>query len=292
MHNRKLTLQIGNFGRIKTFYTIHRHMKKHKLFFYLIIALFIVSCSTEDDGENIIIENPGLLKVIETNEQKTEIFYSENDFIQKMEFTSVRRKHTFALDYENDKAVRLTTTINFFNPNDEQTAVYTIEYDNSQITITPVENSINANTVIIKTTDGFIDSGKIFYNNNDELIKEEIFTRNSNNNIESISLIIRDKDPANEYVNKSTFSDFDNNVKLNPIHNPVFELELGALCAVLNLKISDKNPTSSSKLTGIGYFYEEYRSIAFDYNENGFVRKGVLQFLSDAHTYNFNYYEQ
>ena len=268
-------------------------MKKHKLFLYLIIALLIVSCSTEDDGESAIIENPGLLKSIETDKLKTEIFYTENDLIQKMEFTNVRLKTTFALDYENDKPVRLSYILDYdYQFADEEIAVFTIENENSQITITPVENSINASTIIIQTTDDYIDSVKIFYNDDIGTIIEETFTRNSNNNLERILVYIRYELEPNEYVNKTTYSNFDSNVKLNPIHNPVFELELSGLYTVLNLKISNENPTSSSKLNSNGHFFEEYRSIAFDYNENGFVWKGVLQFLSDRSQYDFKYYEQ
>jgi len=270
-------------------------MKNHKWKIYLILALLITfSCSNDDEGQNINDENWGLLKKIETDWMQKEIFYNENELVNKMENTTEKlSKVTYDIKYENNIVETITLIEDFFfstYPN--HITVYNITYENNQISITPTANSDRQIKITVQVTGRFVDSYRVYETTDQDQYIETIFTRNANDDIESISLYATDHNNTSVFNSEQTFLNFDYNLNLNPVFNPVFELSHSDFFILLNLKISNANPTGSTKLVSIPHFYEKYRSTAFDLTENGFITKCILQHLSQSYVYNFTYYER
>jgi len=263
----------------------------NKIILLLFTTLLICSCSEEESNKDY-----GLLKKVESysNGQiwlAKEVNYTQDSQVAKMTITTETfSTNIYDLNYENREAISLNLNIDYYQPtNEDELIVYNISYVNSDITLTQT-NSESRRKIAIQHTDGFIDSYKRFYGENDEYYIEEIFTRNSSNDIESISVYNTNESGADIFVWKYTFLDFEENVNLASVYNPIFELSNIDLINILNLKISSKNPTKSSRLTGNQNFDENYRVFEFDSNDNGFVEKGILNTLSNSYEYSFKYY--
>ena len=262
------------------------------LLFFVAVAL-MCACSDDDPepgkeyGELIQIESYSG----DTKWQTTQLEYLQAAQVQKLTVNTITAaENKYELTYENGIATGLQLTIDYYQPMyADQTIGYDISYDANGITLTPT--STNGNKVIIRTTDGFIDYYVVFYGENDELYTEETFVRTPDNAIERVYVYDTNTSDSTVFVWEDTFSDFEPNVNLNPVYNPIFDVLDMNLITVLNLKISTKNPTLSYRRTGTDPQKSTYRTIAFDVTTNGFVEKATMNANASSFDYVFIYEE-
>jgi hypothetical protein len=264
-----------------------------KIFFFLVAASLISSCSDSDPEPG---KDFGALQQIDsysggTKWQTTQLEYLQAEQVHKLSINTITAaENKYELIYENGIATRLQLNIDYYQPSDtDQTVVYNISYDTNEITLTPT--TTNGNKVIIKTTDGFIDYYVVFYGENDEYFTEETFTRSSDNTIESVYVYDTNQSGATNFVWEDTFADFEVNLNLNPVYNPIFEVLDMNLIRVLNLKISTKNPTLSYRITANDPQKRTYRTMAFEVTTNGFVEKCTMDFDASSFDYVYTYEE-
>ena len=261
-------------------------MKKTTLF--LVAAFFACSCSDSDAEPE---KDFGALQQIDsysgdTKWQSTHLEYDQAEQLHTLTVNTVTAaENRYVLTYENGIATGLQLTIDYYQPSDtDQTIEYDIDYDANGITLTPTSPT-QGNKVIIRTTDGFIDYYAVFYGENDELYTEETFVRTPDNTIEIVYVYDTNPSGSTNFAWEDTFSDFEPNVNLNPVYNPIFNLLNIDLIRVLNLKISTGNPTLSYRRTGNDPQKRTYRTIALEATSNGFVEKCTMD--SDASTFDY-----
>ena len=165
--------------------------------------------------------------------------------------------------------------------------VYNVNYHDNQIILTPTEVGYKR---IFQVTDGYVNSYKFYYGPDNTYLNESVFTRDSNNNIESISHYATDETVTNLLVWEYTFSDFDSKVNLNSAFNPVFNdsysLYNPFFGAILNLKISKQAPLKSSYLDANGNYKEENISAEISIDKDGILKKFFYQY-ADYPTNNY-----
>lgn len=266
-------------------------LKINKIIIFLIVSIFICSCSKEDINKEF-----GSLKKIEgifegTIWRTMEIEYTQSNQIQKLTIDAASyNKVIYSLQYENDVAIKLNLDINYYIENHPNESIdYDITYNNNEITLSPRE-STNHKNIVIKNTNGFVDYYKVFYGDNSEYFLEEIYIRNSENNIESVSLYDTNQSGSNIFAWRDTFLNFEQNVNLNPIYNPVFDLLDINLITALSLKISNKNPTKLNRLVENQVIVEDLRLIGIEYDNNGFVEKCTMEYNTNSYEYYYSYY--
>ena len=263
-----------------------------KILFLLVASFLISSCSDSDPEPG---KNYEALQQIDsysggTKWQTTQLEYLQEQVRKLTVNTNTAAENTYGLTYENGIATGLQLDIDYYQPSDtDQTLVYNISYDANEITLTPTNT--NGNKVIIRTTDRFIDYYVVFYGENNEYYTEETFTRTPDNTIESVYVYDTNQSGATNFVWEDTFMDFEPNVNLNPVYNPIFNVLDMNLITVLNLKISAENPTISYRITANDPQKRAYRTIAFEGTTNGFVEKCTMDSDASSFDYVFTYGE-
>lgn len=239
-------------------------MKNHKLFFYIIAVLLVYSCSGDDDIDNT--PKLGLLKSVEGYfnselSKNTEISYDENHrLISLKELQGNFATLTYDVTYIEEEIISIMMT-HHYHPQHADTTfieVYNVTYQDHEIILNHANTGYQR---IFKVTDGYVDSYKFYWGPENAYLYESVFTRDANNNIESISYYATNASDTNLLVWKHTYSDFDTNAQLNSAFNPVFDYSFSLynpfIGAVLNLEISKDTPLKSSYLDGNGNYKEE-----------------------------------
>jgi len=270
-------------------------MKKLKLSLYLILAVFISSCLSDDDIDNT--PKLGLLKSIKGSSDgsvrgTTELSYNNDHQIATLKFT----QGNFLIDFYNieynDDKVRSITTTSWHPQHADETSivVYGVTYLDNEIILTE-QNS--EDKMVFQITDGYVDSFKNYYGEN---IEESVFKRDTNNNIDSIFNYATNRFDTHLLIWNYTYSDFDANAKLNSAYNPVFNYSYSLyrplMGAVLNLKISKDTPLKSSYSDGHGTYRGENITAKILGYEYGLLKNCSFQFHGSSGYYylEFSYY--
>jgi len=240
-------------------------MSKQNLLLNLFLAIFILSCASDDNQtteppikkqklyKKTEVTNNGI--IVATNE----VFYNQNSKIESMirdEISYMIR--TFSIAYSSDDVsdiVRISDFDNSAIPDE------TITYNNINIQSTSIiliaEN--DDKTLEIHHSNGYVDSTKLYDTSAPNNVFEQSFSRNSDNNL--ISNITGG--------DQFTYSDFDSEKKIDP-YGSVTEYEHGDFFLIFNLKVTANNPlTGTYLMNGSTGSYNSY----LEYDNEGFVIK-------------------
>ena len=258
-------------------------MKKHKLIFYLIATLLVYSCIGDDDIDNT--PKLGLLNSVEGYfngeiDQITEISYDENHRLTSLKqlqgnFATL----TYDVTYLEEEVTSIMVAYHWHPQHTDTTIVinYDITYQNNEITLSD-QNSENKK--VFQVTDGYVDSYKVYYGDNNDHINESVFKRDQYNNIDSISYYATNLIDTHLLVWKYRYSNFDTSTKLNSAYNPVFNYAYSMyepfIGAVLNLKISNETPLTS---TPINVSYPGSVTAEMVTDENGLLKKFYYEYF-------------
>jgi len=169
-------------------------MKTLNLLFLILIGITISSCSSDDNNETSTPEpNESIIVYKKANSFNNstlssfqEVFYNSNKKVNKV-ITNIDngwKIKTLDIIYNGNEITKITTTTDFGNSNDNDTfEEYDVITDNNQITLSE-SNGIDSQ-IKIDFTNEYVDSYKLIQPSNMNIIQEEIFTRNSDNNIVS-----------------------------------------------------------------------------------------------------------
>ena len=239
-------------------------MKIRNLIFWLSLVLIVNSCIGDNDIDNT--PKLGLLKKVEEIGNgnvfsSTELSYDEDQrLIILKQFQDNHAILTYDISYINEEVNSITETYHTFDqPNETVNVVnYDVTYQNNEIILTE-QNSVNK--MVFEVTDGYVDSFKLYWGDNNEYINESVFKRDTNNNIDSIFNYVTDQFNTHLLIWNYTYSDFDANAKLNSAFNLVYNrshsLYRPLIGVVLNLEISKDAPLRSSFSDGHGTYREE-----------------------------------
>ena len=275
-------------------------MKKHKLFFYLIVALFVYSCTGDDDIDNT--PKLGLLKSVESYfngelSDNTEISYDEDHRLTSLKqlqgnFATL----TYNVKYLEEEVKSIIMTHHWYPQHADTTIVeiYDVTYQDHEIILTHENTGYQR---IFKVTDGYVDSYNLYWGPENAYLNESVFARDANNNIKSISYYVTNASDTNLLVWKHTFSDFDTNAKLNSAFNPVFyysgSLYNPFIGAVLNLEVSKDTPLKSSYLDSNGIYKEENvttKTLDYEYGLLKNISYEYFDYPENDHQLELSYY--
>jgi len=234
-------------------------MKKLNLLLVILIGLTILSCSSDDnnDGDNNNpIETETFFKKSITYvngivEFTREIFYDSNNKVQSIisEEISFNRR-TLQIEYSNEAISAINEDVEYDNlPNFSQT--YNVIIELNKIILT---GSVDDRTIEIYHTDNYVDLTKVIQTSTSTIVFENIFLRNQNQNIISIT-------DGNIIF---TYSNFDSNKKNDP-SGASMTYEFDNFFKIFNIKVSKDNPLNSEYNqqgnTGTENIYLEYDNL-------------------------------
>jgi len=261
-------------------------MKIRNILCWLSLTLIVNSCIGDDDIDNT--PKLGLLKKVEdlfggTVYGSTELSYDKDHrLISWKEFIENFATLTYDVTYNEEVVTSITQTYHRFNPPNETFSVvdYDVSYQNNEIILSE-QNSVNK--MVFETTDGYVDSFKIYWGDNNEYVDESVFKRDANNNIDSTFNYTTNQSDTHLLIWNYAYSDFDTDAKLNSAFNMVynfsFSLYRPLIGAVLNLKISKDTPLRSSYSDGHGTYREENITAKMLEYEYGLLKNISFEFV-------------
>ena len=279
--------------------TLHK-MKNFSLSFFMIIMLILGSCT--NDGEIDNTPKLGLLKSIEGYfdgelHRKTEISYDEDLRLTSLKFLQGNFSTiTYDAIYIEEEIKSIIIT-NHYHPQHADTTTivdYDVTYQNKEIILTE-QNSVNK--MVFETTDGYVDSFKFYWGDNNEYVDESVFKRDANNNIDSTFNYTTNQSDNHLLIWNYAYSDFDVNANFNSAYNPVFNYSFCVyrplMGVMLNIKISKETPLKSSFSDGHGTYREENITAKMLEYEYGLLKKISYEYVeypeNDYHL-EFDYY--
>lgn len=257
----------------------------------LFLAILISSCSKDDDELITNEYNKGLLKKIEHNIGSQVVYYTESKQISELRIYSTETIYTYNVTYTDNKAVTINQTQYFIDGSGNNYEInHTISYNDNEIILTPTTTGVFSNKIIINTTDRYVDSYRVYRYDNLDLFDGNKFIRNSNNNIESIVSITNIKE--NEVDLYYAYSEYNKEVTLKPVFNPIFDDIYVSLYKIFDLKISKDNPSKCMLYLDNEVLDIAIQSIDFEYADNKKnVSKGIMHHPTCSYEYNFEYYQ-
>lgn len=264
-------------------------MKSIRPFFALLLVFLFLGC--DDDDNNITTTGDGLL--IQLERALDGLFYEWTDlsYDQDQNLISIEiqlesfSQQTYEVTYAGGEPVSLSYTFTNTNSGNSTVTDYDIVQQGNEIVLSVGGEEAYRYGV----SEGYIDYCKAFYGPNNEYFNETVFTRDADNNIQTVAYFATDASSTDLKVFEYTFSDHTSDFALPAVYNPVldfsftgFNAQLGEL---MGLKISNQPPLQSSYWDASGTFREE------NITTMPVVDDGVLQELSyaDESTGNDNY---
>ncbi|WP_417885326.1 hypothetical protein [Zunongwangia sp.] len=236
-------------------------MRNYKLLF-LFLTILIVSCSSDNDNLSTKKNVDKLYKKsIEFTEDTitgiTEYFYNEDAKIDSISIEYIGElKECYKVSYSDKRIINITVSTNYKDSKWNEFINYNhISFSKNLITL----ESEKFNEIIeIYHTEKYIDSTKQYNSEYPENVSDQVFTRNSKNQLIS----------STDGRYRFEYSNFDSNKKLDP-YGGVIEYELGHILDIFGLIVTKDNP-----LTGYYDFNETGTYPAyFEYDEQGYVVK-------------------
>ncbi len=252
-------------------------MKNLSQFSLLLVVLLFLGCGEDDD--NVTVTGDGLLVRLEraTNDvfyQWTDIAYDQDQNVTTIgiQLESFLQQ-TYEVTYNSGEPATLSLTSENMNAGNKTVVNYDIIRLGDEIIL---RNSTGEDKYLYRVTDGYIDYSKASYGPNNEFFNEAVFTRDADDNIETIAYFATDASSTELKVFEYTFSDHASDFDLPGVHNPImgfdftgFEVQLVAL---MGLQISNQPPLKSSYWDAGGTFRAENLS-ATPVIDNGFLQE-------------------
>ncbi|WP_035337287.1 hypothetical protein [Dokdonia sp. PRO95] len=251
-----------------------------KLLFLVLISLAFVACSSDDSPTILEEETNASLKLYKrTNSyydgvlsSTQEVFYNSENKIESVTLNEVDYlNRTFTVNYTNGNVSGITSYTDVINPNgiDE-----TINYNDITLTNNTIILISDASdrTLEIEFSNGYVNSTKFYPTSMPSSLFEQIFTRNSNNQLISNTT----------GFDSFEYSDFDADKQLDP-YGSVMEYEHSTFFMIFGLEVSRDNPLTATYNGNNGETYSNF----LEYDEQGYVTKVSY----DSSNSNSNYSE-
>lgn len=259
-------------------------MRPIKIISSFLIIMVLWTCTTDqvktDNELELLLK---IEKYLESTSLKTqELYYNGNNLLAKYliindNYNSIE----YDIRYEGNQIISIVETVEYFVANRVGTTlVFHVTYEGNQITLSPEDNnSIATRKIVIDTTNGFINSSRIYFGENFESYLEKIFFRSSENNIERVEQYEKNQSTGGMLEQGVTynFSNYENTTYSYNFQNELFNLdsEINWFCTILNLKISEQNPGKRLET------YEDveygFLNVTFEYNVNKKPTKAIYE---------------
>jgi hypothetical protein len=258
-------------------------MKKQNLLLTILIAFFLMACSSDDSQPNEEEPTNTDLKLYKkTNSfndgvltSTQEVFYDNDNKIESVNSNEIDYlNRTFTVSYSNGNVSGIIRATDIVNPNGTDE---TINYNN----ITTTNNSIilvsdnSDKTLEIEFTDGYVNSTKFYPTSTPNNVFMQTFTRNSDNQLIS----------NNTGGDSFEYSNFDSNKKLDPFGS-VMEYEHNTFFMIFSLRVSKDNPLTATYNFSGGGTYSNF----LEYDEQGYVTKVSYDESSSSLNYSAHEY--
>lgn len=244
-------------------------MRKLNVLFGLLIALTTIACSSEDDATSENEEPTRLYKKSEVYFEsnlvfdKTVNYNSENNIQSIVTNDYAYRINTISVDYFGSTISSINENDDFVNSMDPNLNVsYDITFENNRITMVSDNFAVE-----IYHSNGYVDSTKEFNPADPSVFSEQIFTRDSNQNLIS-----------NTTGDGSTFTytDFDADKRVDPFGS-VTEYSYSDYFKIFGLKVTKSNPLTATYSQGsVVDTYSQY----LEYDALGYVIRTTSQAVS------------
>ncbi len=241
-------------------------MKKLNLLFTLLLGLTIIACSSDDNSASENEETIRLYKKSEVYYESTIVFdktvnyNSENNIQSIITNDYTYSSNTITVNYSGSTISSITEINNFENPLDpDQNVTYEITIENNKITMTSGDFAVE-----IYHSNGYVDSTKEINTANLIVFAEQIFTRDSNQN-----LISNTTGDGSAF----TYSDFDADKQIDPFGS-VTEYFYSDYFKIFGLKVTHSNPLTATYSQGsVIDTYNDY----LEYDALGYVIRTTAQ---------------
>ena len=264
-------------------------MKNHHFINLILILTIFFSCSEENEDKSVIPESI-LLKNINVNSATNTFYYNNENVLFKKIHNNPSSKITQELEFENNIITGLKIFSEFVsNPPQTNEERYEIIHLNNSVELNSLDSNYN---IIINTSNGYVDSCIHNYGTNFEFIHEQIFTRNSSSNLESIlkTSSMANQPNSDDFI-KYIYSNYESNSNFNATFSPIMDYNQFDFFQILNLKISKDIPTKSSIETE-NIFLENYKNLEIINDQNDLIIKKIVSGENGGTTeYEFEYYE-
>jgi len=270
--------------------------------FYLIASLLLLLLQSSCSDEEVPPVNPneGLLS-------KVEHFANDEPLGETIDLTYDERQHLASISciktgysisdieikYENDQIESLMISQNFIATGNQSENIFTVSAENGTIQLMDATTN---DKYTITASNGYIDSYKSYLDVDNDYYYETIFSRDIDNNIDTITYYVTNQSETNRLAWQYTFSNFENEVELNSAFNPVFNYAQSFynpfIGLALDLKIPKQPPLKSSYLDGNGTFREAHISAEVSKVENNLLKEFdylVLDLPSNTYRHSFEY---
>lgn len=202
-------------------------MKRQKTLLGIIILTTLLSCNSDDNNETTITTSSFIKKIITTDIDPfvtSEFFYNSDNKINHIAYPN--SNYNVYITYENNIVTNISEVYPSF------TNEYIVEYSNNTISISSTNNSYE-----IDYSNEYVDA---YRSSNFSNEVEYLFTRNSDNNIISLSQI---GDYSNGSVDRTyNYSNFDNKNCIPVFGNLSFNKDF---FLIFDLKHSNNNPLTT-----------------------------------------------
>ncbi len=257
-------------------------MKKQNLLLTILIAIFIISCSS-DDGQPNEEEGPNnevkLYKKTNSFRDGTlisskEVFYNSDNKIESVTLNEINYlNRTFTVNYANGNVSGIIRATDVIDPNGTDE---TINYNNISITNNSIilVSDASDRTLEIEFSNSFVNATKYYQTSMPNNVFTQSFTRNSDNQLIS------------NYTGGDVFeySNFDSNKKLDP-SGSVMEYEHNTFFRIFGLRVSKDNPLTATYNFSGGGTYSNF----LEYDNQGFVTK--VSYDASNSTSNYSVHE-
>lgn len=241
-------------------------MKKLNLLLGILIGITIIACSSDDDSPSGNEETNRLYKKSEVYSNSNLVFDKTINYNSENKIQSVitndygYNTETITVNYSGNSISSITEIDDFVNPNNtDQNVTYDITIENNKITLTSGTFAVE-----IYHSNGYVNSTREFNTTNPNSFTEQVFTRDSNQNLIS-----------NTTGDGSTFTytDFDSDKMVDPFGS-VTEYFYSEYFKIFDLKVTNSNPLTATYSQGsVTDIYNEY----LEYDELGYVIKTTFE---------------
>jgi hypothetical protein len=241
-------------------------MNKLKLLLGLLIGISIIACSSDDDSSNGNQETIRLYKKSEVYNNSNLVFDKTVNYNSENKIQSIitndygYNTETITVNYSGNTISSITEIDDFENPNNtNQNITYDVTIENNKITLTSGNFAVEINH-----SNSYVNSTREFIITNPNSFTEQVFTRDSNQNLIS-----------NTTGDGSTFTytDFDADKMVDPFGS-VTEYFYSDYFKIFDLKVTNSNPLTATYSQGsVTDTYNEY----LEYDELGYVIKTTFE---------------
>ena len=238
-------------------------MKMVSRFSLLLLVLLFLGCGDDDD---MVTTSNGDGPLIRMERALDDVFYEWTDVTydgdQNLASIAVQTEafllQTYEVTYAAGEPTALTLTVDNSLSGNTTVFEYDVIREGNEITL---RESDGEDKFVYGVSDGYINYGKAFYGPSNAYFNETIFTRDADNNIDTIAYLATDANSTGLKVFEYTFYDHTSDFALPGVYNPVYHFSFTAFDAqfvhLLGLKISQQAPLQSSYWDAGGNFRAE-----------------------------------